>query len=463
MKKIIWPAAITLASFLAYFALRFWLWGPLHAAGFRDLLAFCYVLLGMTIVRCSTYLFFDLLYLKRTGREAPGLLKVMFSLVCYAILFMLILGLVLKYDVTGLVATSAAVSVVIGFALQDTLGNFFAGASLHIEQPFKIKDSIRFRDRTGEVETASWRSTAIRTTDNSVLIFPNSLLAREPIEVFPYESLHRQSVSFSAPYSVAPQTVIDVARSAALDLPDVTYEIQPTARITGFGESSVNFELLYWLKDYMRAGDASAAIRERLWYAFHREGLSMPFPTRHVLLENINPEDLECKTGVDYRRAIDGIDIFQPLTSVEKDALLTLSQVLLFAPGEYMVRCGQPGDSMFIIGRGKAEVRVSSNGTHSTVAVLKTGGFFGEMSLFSGEPRSADVIAIEESEVLEIGKAGIEKLLLENANLARIFSKTVSERLAVLEEHAGRVCGGEEIKVEEGKFFERIKRIFNLS
>ncbi|MDR3557399.1 MAG: mechanosensitive ion channel family protein [Syntrophobacteraceae bacterium] len=462
MKKIIWPAAITLASFLAYFALRSWLSGPLHAVGFRDLLAFCYVLLGMTIVRWSSYLFFDLLYLKRTGREAPGLLKVMFSLVCYSILFMLILGLVLKYDVTGLVATSAAVSVVIGFALQDTLGNFFAGASLHIEQPFKIKDSIRFRDRTGEVETVSWRSTAIRTTDNSLLITPNSLLAREPIEVFPYDSLHRHSVSFSAPYSVAPQTVIDVARSAALDLPDVTYEVQPTARITGFGESCVDYELLYWLKDYMRANDASARLRERLWYAFHRERISMPFPTRHVLLENINPEDLEYKTGVDYRRAIDGIDIFQPLTSVEKDALLTLSHVLLFAPGEYMVRCGQPGDSMFIIGRGEAEVCVSSNGTHSTVAVLKTGGFFGEMSLFSGEPRSADVIAIEESEVLEIGKTGIEKLLLENASLARTFSKTVSERLAVLEEHAGRVCRREEIKVEEGKFFERIKRIFNL-
>ncbi len=462
MKKTIWPAATTLVSFSAYFALRAWAAGPIREEGLRDLLAFCYALLGVTVVRCCSYLFFDLLYLKRTGRKAPGLLKIMFSLVCYSTLFMLILGLVLKYDVTGLVATSAAVSVVVGLALQDTLGNFFAGASLHIEQPFKIKDRIRFRDRAGEVESVSWRSTTIRTSGNSLLTFPNGLLARDPIEVFPYDSPYQNSVDFSAPYSVSPETVMSIAKKAALDLPDVSYEIEPTVRITGFGESSVAYEALYWIMDYMKADDTGARLRQRLWYAFYRDNISMGLPIRHVLLDKMKSEDRQFKTEVDYRCAIDGIDIFQPLTPVEKEALLTLNCVRVFGPGEYMVRSGEAGDSMFIIGRGKAEVRVSSDGVHSTVAVLKTGGFFGEMSLFSGEPRSADVIAVEESEVLEIRKTSIQKLLAENARLAEAFSKTVTERLAGLEEHAGLVRRREEIKVEQGRFLERIIRFFNL-
>ncbi|MDR3570334.1 MAG: mechanosensitive ion channel family protein [Syntrophobacteraceae bacterium] len=461
MKHIIRPAAATLVSFSLYFALRAWAPGPIHADILRDILAFCYALLGMTIIRWCSRLFFDGLYLKRTGREAPGLLKIMFSLVSYSTLFMLLMGLVLKYDVTGLVATSAAVSVVVGFALQDTLGNFFAGASLHIEQPFKIKDSIRFRDRAGEVQSVSWRTTTLRTNDSSLLIFPNSLLAKEPIEVFAYEGLHRHAVPFSATCSVSPQTVINVAKSALQGLPEVSYEVEPRVRITGFGESSLDYEAFYWTKDYMTVSATSATIRERLWYAFYRENIDMPFPTRRVLLEKIKPEGPQNTLCVDYRCAIEGIDIFQPLTPVEKEALLTLSPVRLFAPGEYMVRGGQAGDSMFVIGRGKAEVRVS--GDHSTVAVLNAGGVFGEMSLFSGEPRSADVIAVEESEVLEINKTTIQKLLTENSRLAEAFSKTVTERLAGLKHHAGLVRKHEEIKVEEGKFLERLKRFFNLN
>ena len=462
MKQIVWPATAALASFAIYFTLKAWPGGLVHADMSRDILAICYALLGMTLIRWCSYLFFEGLYLKRTGREAPGLLKIMFSLVSYSTLFTLILGLVLKYNVTGLVATSAAVSVIVGFALQDTLGNFFAGASLHIEQPFKIKDSIRFHDRAGEVQTVSWRTTKLRTPDNTLLIFPNSLLAKEAIEVFPYDSPHRHSVRFSAACSVSPQTVIAAAKNSIAGLPDVFHEIAPTVRITGFGESSVDYEALFWAKDYMLVANTAAKLRERLWYAFYRENISMPFPTRRLLLEKIKPEDPGKNTCADYRCAIDEIDIFHPLTSVERQALLTLNPVRLFAPGEYMVRSGEAGDSMFVIGRGKAEVRVSANGSHSTVAVLKTGGFFGEMSLFSGEPRSADVIAVEESEVLEINKTSIQKLLTENARLAETFSRTVTERLAGLKRHEGLVPRNEEIKEEQGKFLERIKRFFNL-
>ncbi len=316
MRKIILSAAATLASFAAYFAMG--VKGPIHPIGYRNLLAVSYTLLGITIIESCSHLFFQNLYPKRTGREAPGLLKLLFSMVAYATLFMLILGPVLKYNVTGLIATSAIVSVLVGLALQDTLGNFFAGASLHIEQPFKIKDSIKFRDSTGEVEAVTWRSTTIRTPRNTLLKFPNSLLAKEPIEVFPTDSLHRHSVNFSAPYSVSPQTVISTAKIAALGLPNVSYEIEPTVRITGFGESSVDYEALFWMNNFMKVEDTGARLKERLWYAFYRDNISMPFPIRHILIEKMKTVERPVESCVDYRCAIDGIDIFQPLTPLER-------------------------------------------------------------------------------------------------------------------------------------------------
>jgi len=436
MKKTIWPAVFCLAGFSVYFILRVSGASFINEEGVRYLLAFCCVCLGMAIIRSCSFLSFNILYFRRTKREAPGLLRIMFSLVANVILFTMIFGLVLKYNVTGVLATSAVLSVVIGLALQDTLGNFFAGASLHIEQPFKIKDSIKFRDYMGEVEAVSWRTTTIRTGNNTSLKFPNSLLARDPIEIFPYNHLHRHSVSFPAPYSVSPQTVINVAKNAARDLADVSYEIEPKVRITGFGDSSVNYEALYWMNDYMKVGDTSAKIRERIWYAFYRDNISMPFPTRHIMLDQMKVECRENTPKVDYGHVIEGIDIFEPLSPTEIESLLASDGIRVYAPGECIVRYGEAGDSMFIIGRGKAAVMVPSDEGHPAVAVLETGNFFGEMSLFSGEPRSADVVAVEEAEVLEIRKSSLHRLLTENTRLAKAFSTKVSDRLAGLERHA---------------------------
>lgn len=462
MKKIIWPAVLSIVGFLTYFFIRLTGTGFIYGNGLKYLLAGCYACLGMSVVRFLGFLFFNILYRRRTRREAPALLRIMFSMFAYSILFTLILGLVLEYDVTGLVATSAVLSVVLGFALQDTLGNFFAGASLHVEQPFKIKDGIKFREYAGEVDAVSWRTTTIHTNSNTYLIFPNSLLARDSIEVFPYNRLHRHSVLFSASYSISPQTVITAAEASVRDLPHVSYEIEPTARITGFGESSVNYELLYWMKDYMKVAEAGAKIKERIWYAFYRDNISMPFPTRHVLIERAQTEPRGIFCDVDYRGVIDKIDVFEPLSSTERASLVCSNGICVYGPGEYMVRCGEAGESMFIIGKGKAEVRVSSNGAFSTVAVLETGSFFGEMSLFSGEPRSADVVAVDEVEVLEIRKPSIQKLLVENAKLVEVFSTKVAERHAGLERHANSVRR-EEIEIEQENILQRMKRFFNLS
>jgi len=454
--------AFSLAGFSAFLVLRVSSAGFIHEDGLRYLLAFCYACLGMAVVRGCSFLCFNILYFKRIRREAPGLLRIMFSLFAYGIILTLICGLVLEYNITGLLATSAVLSVVIGLALQDTLGNFFAGVSLHIEQPFKIKDSIKFRDHTGEVQAVSWRTTTIRTSDNTFLKFPNALLAHDPIEIFPYDRLHRHSVSFSAPCSVSPQTVINIAKKAASSISNVSYEVEPKARITGFSDSSINYEALFWMKDYMKVNDTSAELRERIWYAFYRENIRMPFPTRHVLLDRMKVECRESVPKVDYRCVVEGIDVFAPLSSTEKEALVASDGIRVYAPGECMVRCGEAGDSMFIIGRGHAEVRAPSSGGPSTVALIEAGSFFGEMSLFSGEPRSADVVAAEEVEVLEIRKSCLQKLLIENAKLAEAFSEKVSERLGTLQKHADSTRQ-EEIKVEQGRLLERIKRFFNLS
>ena len=461
MKKLIWPALCSLVGFSVYFALKWVDIVPLGDPGKTYLLAFCSFLLGMTVIRLCGFLLFDVIYRRRTRRDPPGLLRVLFSIFAYILLLGFVMKIILQYDISGLFATSAVLSLVIGFALRDTLGNFFAGASLHIEQNFRIKDSLKFRDKAGEIVKASWRTTTVRTNNQTFLVYPNGLLAREPMEIFPYNRLHRHSVTFPAPYSASPQTVMHVVNSAARNIPRVSEEIAPRTRIVGFGDSSVDYEVLYWVKDYKDVNDISAQIRERIWYAFYRDHISMPFPVRHVLFERHKTESQEKAPAIDYRTVVDKMEIFEPLNSSQREELVCSDAIRVYAPGECMVRCGENGDSMFIIGRGAAEVRMPSDGETLPVAVLETGSFFGEMSLFSGEPRTADVVALGEVEVLEIRKSCIQKLLDENSKLAEAFSMRVTERHAGLQNHADSVHKAE-IAQHQERLLHRIKRFFNL-
>jgi small-conductance mechanosensitive channel/CRP-like cAMP-binding protein len=414
---------------------------------------------GVFIVRAIGYVLFDILFQKRKGREAPALLRGVVSIIGYLILLMLAYWLVLDKNLGNILATSAVVSVIIGLALQDTLGNFFAGISLHIEQPYHIQDAIRVDSLLGRVESVTWRATTIRTNDNTTIIIPNSKVAREALEVFPFGNLNRRILRFPAPYRIPPQTVIPLMTEAVRTMPNVAPEMTPIVRIAEFADSSITYEALYWVKDYMWTPDLDAKIRERLWYVYNRSDIEIPFPVRTILMGDAEPA---ASHEVDYHRVIDHVDIFEPLTAQEKDAIVQSLVKSVFAPGEIIIRRGEPGESMFVVFRGKVEVRLpSNNGDQHQVAVLESGNFFGEMALLTGEPRTADVSAIEEVEILEIRKGVIEQLLGKNAQLAEELSRKITDRQAQLTELT-RVMPDDEKRINTQTMLNRIKWFFRI-
>ena len=100
----------------------------------------------------------------------------------------------------------------------------------------------------------------------------------------------------------------------------------------------------------------------------------------------------------------------------------------VFAPGEMVIRAGDPGSSMFVVHNGRVRVQVNENGRPRTVATLNEGDFFGEMALFTGEPRTANVVALEETEVLEIGHAAMKRVFDTNPDLVESLSFIIAER-----------------------------------
>lgn len=390
--------------------------------------------LAYLVVRGVSAVLFGVIFRLRRGYEAPTLARNIFSIVAFAILFVPILKTVYKVDLGALFTTSAILGVIIGLALQDTLGNFFAGISLHADRPFQVGDVIVLGQQKlfGVVESISWRAVKLRNFQNHTVVVSNSVIAKESIEVCARTELNARYVPFSTPYTVSPARIIRVVREAVRDAENVSQRFTPIVRIRNLAESAIEWEIKYWLEDYAKFNTSDALVRQRVWYAFKRARINFALPSLMIQREQRAAAPAGSGDGRGIIERLSAVDIFSPLSAEETQKLAAASVSRVFAPGEAVIRAGQEGSSMFVVQQGRVEVQINDNGRPRTVATLCEGDFFGEMALLTGEPRSASVIAIEETEVLEIGHQALKQLFETNPSLCESISSTVAERRAGL-------------------------------
>jgi small-conductance mechanosensitive channel/CRP-like cAMP-binding protein len=420
---------------------------------------FCLMFLA---VRIAGAFFFDLIFPVRRRREAPRFVRDIFALVAYVVLA----AVIFKYffpalSLGALVSGSALLGIILGLALQDTLGNLFAGISLQADKPFDLGDVITIGKWSGVVESITWRAVKIRTFSNLVVLVSNSALAKESIEVAPRDNLNARNVFFNSVYTDSPAKVIHVVREAVRDAENVSQARTPVVRIRALGDSSVDYEVKYWLVDYAKQNDTDALIRQLIWYTFRRNGLSFAFPTQTLYLTRSARDDGgRPQTQVDrVVERLSAVDIFAPLTPEELSRLASASESRTYAQGEPIIRTGEAGDSMFVVNRGAVEVRVASaDGKMRAVATLDEGDFFGEMALFTGEPRAANVVATEETEVMEIGHRALKLLFDSNPDLLESLSHIIEERRAGLNATAAR----HSLSEESTSILSSIKRFFGM-
>ncbi len=421
-----------------------------------------FAILAYLVVRALNALIFGLMFRFRRGFEAPTLVRNVFSIIAFTALFFLIFSLVFPdANLGALFTTSAIFGVILGLALQDTLGNFFAGISLQADRPFQVGDVIAVgaQRHTGVVEEITWRAVKIRTFQNHVVLISNSTAAKEPIEVCPRENLNARLVFFNTLYTDSPAKTIHVVREAVREADNVSPKISPIVRIRNLGENGVEYEVKYWLNDYAKYNDTDALVRQRIWYAFRRAKLNFAYPTRTLLVERRLKAGMREGEESAIVERLSAVDIFAPLSSEETAMLAQAATSHVFAPGETVIRGGDPGSSMFVVHNGRVSVQVNENGRARTVATLSDGAFFGEMALFTGEPRVASIVAIEETEVLEIGHAAMKRIFDNNPDLVESLSHIIAERrqaLAATEELSGSH------QDERAGLLSSIKRFFGM-
>ena len=428
----------------------------------RWLLAVALTAAGVLGVQVVRFLVLDVAFLRTQGHRAPALVHVVVALVLYFVLGLVIAGGVFGQSLTGAIATSAVASVVLGLALQETLGNFFAGIALQIGQPFRLGDVIRSEGLEGRVAAFNWRATTILTSDDSQIVLPNALVAQTPIEVFPCAQATRRRVIIPAPYEVPPQRIASVVERALVDVPGVAERPRPQVRLAAFDDSSVGYEVLYWVEDYLRVGQIDALVRERVWYAYARNDISIPYP--HEVDVPYEPPVVTAEDPVEERaRWLDEAALLDPLMPEERRYLAERSRTLLYSPGETVLRAGDPGNSMFVVFRGRVEIRVPApDGRLVRVAEVAPGEVIGEMSLLTGEARSADAVAVGEVGLIEVGWTEMKEVLEANDALAEALAREESERLAQRADAFARSKATEVGPMTSVSILQRIRGFFDL-
>ena len=358
-----------------------------------------------------------------------------------------------------LLTTSAVGAVVVGFALQDTLGNLFAGLAIQIEKPFRVGHWIHVAGRDGQVQEVTWRATKLRTRDGEFLVLPNSIVSKEAVLNYSEPTVaNAVSVEVSAGYEVPPNDVKAAVLAAVVRAPLVLPAPEPTVYLKAFGPSAIEYITYFWVNDYGQERESRDQVRTHIWYEFRRRNIEIPWP---IQIE-YSREEQPIRTAAHVAGAavqLGAVDLFAQLDAGARQALSASADEHLFAAGETIVRQGASGDSMFVVLRGRVRVQLEPAGQE--VAVIPAGGFFGEMSMLTGEARTATVKAIDDVTVLEISAADFRELAVASPALLEHASTVISTRKLGLD--AARTAASAAVVTEtKQSFLARMKRFLTL-
>jgi small-conductance mechanosensitive channel/CRP-like cAMP-binding protein len=299
-----------------------------------------------------------------------------------------------------LLTTSAVGAVVVGFALQDTLGNAFAGLAIQSERPFSIGHWIKVGDFEGRVAEVTWRATKLRTKSGNFIVLPNNVIAKEPIINYSEPAVPtRLEIEVGASYQASPTDVKAAMHEAMGQAPLVLKAPPPDVLLVAFDASSMNYRARFWVADYERDEEARDQVRTAIHYAFARRGIEIPYPIQVEYSREWPASD--SAAGERSRAAVvDSVDIFAGLDDSQRARIAAATVTKTYGDGEAIVRQGDAGDSMYVICSGTVSVVLEPDARE--VATIGKGGYFGEMSLLTGEPRTATVVARGETRVLEL-------------------------------------------------------------
>ncbi|KAF1006997.1 MAG: Small-conductance mechanosensitive channel [Pseudomonas fluorescens] len=321
--------------------------------------------------------------MKRVG-HGGRLLQDLMGAVIFLIAIIAAMAYVLDLPVKGVLATSGAVAIIVGLALQSTLSDVFSGIVLNTTKPYQVDDWISIDGTEGKVVDIDWRATRLQTSQGSIAVVPNSLAAKARIVNFSRPAdMFGLSVSVQVSPHARPQTVIQALERAMQGCRPLMAKPAPSVAFKASSSAGVEYEI----SGFVPTMGAKREVRNLLYDLAFRHlqaaGVSLLSAT-----EGVAP------TGLSQARALlDSSSIFSTLRQEEKDTFSQHMTLQTFRPGAMILPAGEVSDHLFIIESGVISVMLTKGGHKFEAARMGPGEVIGEAGILAEQGVPGDFVA----------------------------------------------------------------------
>ena len=428
---------------------------------------------AIAFIRIAGFAAFRLL-LPLAGKRPPRIIEDLAIIVVYVIYgFAQLRGA--GVDLSSILTTSAILTAVLAFAMQDTLGNVIGGLAIQLDHSVQVGDWVQVDGLSGRVRDIRWRSTLIETRNWETVVIPNSQLMKSRVAILGRRegapSQWRRTLTFMVDPGVPPARVIATVddEMREVGIPNVARTPAPSCVLAGFHEGNLSYQLRYFLTNLLEDDLTDSMVRVHLFASLQRAGIRVAEPQRtvHAVQRDQAHADTVRRRELTRRlQILAGVDLFQSLTQEERSQIAENLQYAPFARGDVITQQGDASHWLYIIAYGEAEVLYGppTGAAPRVVGSLAAGQFFGEMGLLAGESRYATVVAKTDVECYRLDKSSFQRLLQARPEIAVEVARIVGARKGDLDRARDAYGTAPELPAErQATLLWRIRRFFSLS
>ena len=440
--------------------------------GWAGVMTVARIAAAIALIRLSGFFFFRLL-LPAARRPLPRIIEDLAIVVLYiAYGFVQLRGM--GVDVSSLVTTSAILTAVLAFAMQDTLGNVLSGLAIQLDNSVQVGDWVQLDHVSGRVTDIRWRSTLIETRNWETVVVPNSQLMKASVAIVGRREGQpqqwRRILTFLVDPGLPPARVISTVEDEMRELAIPNVARTPAARciLFGFVQGNLQYQLRYFLTDIQEDDTTDSMVRVHLFATLQRAGIRIAEPqhTVHaVQRDEAHAANVRRRELSRRMQALSGIPFFAALPDAERSEIAERLQYAPFARGDVITKQGNTAHWLYMVAYGEAEVVFEpAHGPAQVIGRIGTGEIFGEMALISGEARGATVVAKTDVECYRLDRASFQELIGARPEIAEEVKRVMGVRSPDLERaraaSALSTDGGTE--AEQRGLFDRLQRFLRL-
>lgn len=375
------------------------------------------------------------LVVERSPHEGKLVQDLLAGLVYLAALFA-IATYVFDLSIKGMLATSGVIAIILGLALQSTLGDVFSGIVLSFSRPYRPGDWINIDGGTeGRVIEMNWRATHILTGRRDLAIVPNSSIAKAKIvNVSSPSGIHGITVTIAVDSNTPPSASVEVFERAIVNCRAIVLAPAPAIAIKAIGRRGTEYDITFFVEDLAASMRAQNELLDLMYRHLAVDGIELASPGNELW-----PPAVARVAPVRSRpeRVLELVEFLRPLTSSDRSLIAAKLRPRWHEQGDTLLEPHTMLQSLFIVGSGVLSVTDEGGESGTEIVRLGPGDHFGEISILTGSASAVKITALTAASVYALTKEELSPILEAMPEVSRGLSRTLVQRQAIVKESDG--------------------------